>query len=374
MDARRCDLMDYIECYRGNVPRLECEREAIATALLQAWRQERYAQVVRLADALAYLAGRRDNASEDERLLRLGIEASRYSGERYHLARFLNRLAGVLWARGQYQRAEQTWQESLEVASALGYGACVWEPFSSFAHVADIMHNYAVIRQFVETLLQAPKLDNPAALIAAIFLRGFYTRWYGELDSAYNDFTYCLNLLSSLPSDVVSPDAAQLFSLEVQAELARAQDEYARAQAYAEAVLSLARCFCDPYTVTALLVDQMWFAYHQGRFDDAHTCALRLLEAARQVEAPHHARCGVLMLQKLSVAGPANSALAGLLSRREREIIQLVAEGLSNREIAERLVITVGTVKKHLEHISTRLDASSRTHAVARARALQIIQ
>jgi hypothetical protein len=79
MDALHSDLMDYIERYRGNVPRLECEREAIATALLHAWRQERYAQVIQLADVLAYLAGRRDNADEGEHLLRLGIEASRYS-------------------------------------------------------------------------------------------------------------------------------------------------------------------------------------------------------------------------------------------------------------------------------------------------------
>ena len=49
------------------------------------------------------------------------------------------------------------------------------------------------------------------------------------------------------------------------------------------------------------------------------------------------------------------------LTRREREISELVAEGLSNREIAERLVIAKRTVDSHLEHILAKLEFTSRT-------------
>jgi len=45
------------------------------------------------------------------------------------------------------------------------------------------------------------------------------------------------------------------------------------------------------------------------------------------------------------------------------EVLQLVAAGLSNQEIAGRLVITPGTVKKHLEHVYSKLDVHSRTSA-----------
>jgi DNA-binding NarL/FixJ family response regulator len=50
----------------------------------------------------------------------------------------------------------------------------------------------------------------------------------------------------------------------------------------------------------------------------------------------------------------------GLLTRREREIAELVASGLSNREIATRLFISKRTVDAHVEHIFSKLEISSR--------------
>ncbi|HKT37661.1 MAG TPA: LuxR C-terminal-related transcriptional regulator, partial [Ktedonobacterales bacterium] len=61
------------------------------------------------------------------------------------------------------------------------------------------------------------------------------------------------------------------------------------------------------------------------------------------------------------------------LSAREMEVLQLLAEGESNQEIAHDLVIAVATVKRHLGNIFRKLAAQSRTQAVARARALQLL-
>ena len=61
------------------------------------------------------------------------------------------------------------------------------------------------------------------------------------------------------------------------------------------------------------------------------------------------------------------------LSKREREVLNFVAIGLSNREIAAQLVVERATVKKHLEHIFIKLDVHNRTSAIARARALKVI-
>jgi LuxR family maltose regulon positive regulatory protein len=55
------------------------------------------------------------------------------------------------------------------------------------------------------------------------------------------------------------------------------------------------------------------------------------------------------------------------------EVLQLIAAGYSNREITRELVIALGTVKKHINNIFGKLDAHSRTQAVARARELGLI-
>ena len=63
-----------------------------------------------------------------------------------------------------------------------------------------------------------------------------------------------------------------------------------------------------------------------------------------------------------------------LLTTREREILQLLADGLSNADVAERLFISQETVKSHVRHILTKLEADTRTHAVAIALREAIIE
>ena len=62
------------------------------------------------------------------------------------------------------------------------------------------------------------------------------------------------------------------------------------------------------------------------------------------------------------------------LTTRELEILHLMAEGLSNREIARKLIISLGTVKTHIHNICGKLGASSRTQAIARANDLNLLR
>ena len=76
-------------------------------------------------------------------------------------------------------------------------------------------------------------------------------------------------------------------------------------------------------------------------------------------------------LQRLrlrSLAGPAS-----VLTRRELEVIRLVAHGMSNQQISDAMFISVNTVRNHLARICRRLEAKSRTEAVARARQMDIV-
>ena len=82
-----------------------------------------------------------------------------------------------------------------------------------------------------------------------------------------------------------------------------------------------------------------------------------LVDAVRSAAGGIVARGGVL---------PATSARS-VLSHREREVLRLIGDGLSNQMIGQRLSISIGTVKRHNTHIFAKLGASSRTDAVRRA-------
>jgi predicted ATPase/DNA-binding CsgD family transcriptional regulator len=62
-----------------------------------------------------------------------------------------------------------------------------------------------------------------------------------------------------------------------------------------------------------------------------------------------------------------------VLTERELEVLRLLDAGQSNAEIADSLVVAMGTIKAHIQHIYRKLDAHSRTHALARARDLGLL-
>lgn len=73
------------------------------------------------------------------------------------------------------------------------------------------------------------------------------------------------------------------------------------------------------------------------------------------------------------VSPSSSLSLLDSLSQRELEILQLIAQGLSNQEISERLFLSLNTVKGHNQRIFDKLQVQRRTEAVARARELRLI-
>ncbi|MFJ3779336.1 response regulator [Streptomyces sp. NPDC090075] len=92
--------------------------------------------------------------------------------------------------------------------------------------------------------------------------------------------------------------------------------------------------------------------------------AVRAAAAGRTALAPSVAE---RLMNRLRRPGTA-------LTRRETEVLTLVADGLSNQAIAHRLHLTEGTIKSHLVRIYTKLDVDSRTAAVATATHLGLIR
>jgi LuxR family maltose regulon positive regulatory protein len=74
-----------------------------------------------------------------------------------------------------------------------------------------------------------------------------------------------------------------------------------------------------------------------------------------------------------SLPATASTALPEPLSEREREVLALIAAGLTNQEIADQLVVALSTVKKHINSIYGKLDVRTRTQSLLRARELGLL-
>jgi LuxR family transcriptional regulator, maltose regulon positive regulatory protein len=103
--------------------------------------------------------------------------------------------------------------------------------------------------------------------------------------------------------------------------------------------------------------------------------AAQLLAAFDAAETAVASTPGPSSAEKASTSVPADLAqwLAEPLSERELEVLTLVAQGLTNREVSQRLVVSIATVKKHMENIHGKLYVNNRTQAVARARELGVL-
>jgi LuxR family maltose regulon positive regulatory protein len=157
----------------------------------------------------------------------------------------------------------------------------------------------------------------------------------------------------------------------LQALTSQAQGDQARALGALESALELAQpegyvsTFVDEGAAVADLLAHARGA-HSERLgtapDSSHSAGYvgKLLAAFRERSAPWHLPPEVL---------PSND----LLSDRELEVLQLVAAGFKNQQIAEELFVVVGTVKAHLNSIYRKLGVQSRIQAVSRAKALGLL-
>ena len=78
-------------------------------------------------------------------------------------------------------------------------------------------------------------------------------------------------------------------------------------------------------------------------------------------------------LHKVYSSSSLDGSMIDPLTEREREVLRLLSEGISNKEIASRMVVAPSTIKQHLKSIYSKLDVHNRTQAVARGRELDLL-
>jgi DNA-binding NarL/FixJ family response regulator len=95
---------------------------------------------------------------------------------------------------------------------------------------------------------------------------------------------------------------------------------------------------------------------------------LRAIRAVSRGEALFGPVIAAQLTSFFNTAGPKTVAAFPELTQREREVLELLAQGMSNREIADRLVIAVKTVRNHLSNIFSKMQVADRVEAIIRAR------
>lgn len=123
-------------------------------------------------------------------------------------------------------------------------------------------------------------------------------------------------------------------------------------------VLRQALSFAEPQGYTRIFIDQ------------GEPMEQLLRSALKQGIAPNLV---ARLLEKSEEGSESLQVLVDPLSERETEVLRLIVAGLSNQEIAEELTIAESTVKTHINHIYSKLNVTSRTQAVVKARELQLL-
>jgi DNA-binding NarL/FixJ family response regulator len=138
-------------------------------------------------------------------------------------------------------------------------------------------------------------------------------------------------------------------------------------------VLVLTTFDLDEYVYEALRAGASGFLLKDVRPEHLAP-AVRIVAGGEALLAPSVTRRLIEEFARRPVSGGPSSAFLQQLTPRERDVLMLVARGMSNLEIAERLFVGESTVKTHVAHVLSKLGARDRIHAVVFAYESGLVQ
>jgi ATP/maltotriose-dependent transcriptional regulator MalT len=379
-------LQAALELFADDAGAAETDREA---ALARA----------RALSAAGHLAWGQGNYGRATALLEAGLAQARLLGDDRECAYGLSHLAAVAVNRGESARAEQLSWQAIEHCRAAGATwqqalSLYWLAFAARAQ-GDLQRAAALQQQ---SLALRRELGDTWGTAWSLHLLGRVAMANGELERAEALLTESLDLHRQI--DHQRGIAWCLVDLGL---LARARDQHPRAAELLRESLRLTRVQGDRSTLARCLEALAGLALDGGR----PGLAVRLLGAAETLRAaiqaplapadrpaqeqtlaalsrllgrpdleaalaegrqqPLEAAVEAALGEPLKAETPEPSgkpaASPAGLSARELEVLRLLAEGSSNQEIADRLVLSVSTVERHLTHIYTKIGARGRAEA-----------
>lgn len=313
-----------------------------------------------------------DDLASAGAFLRQGLElGERWSEWEIILAGY-GGLIRIALACGETDRAREL-LDTVDAEAERMHVAWVGSTIEGFrALVAHDQDAHTIVEAWAKTLIHMDAgpisyAEEPQALLLARLLVGL-----GRLDRA---LALLARLLPQLRAQgrmgrVIEARVIEAAGLDAQGERLAALDALTEALTLAEPEGYL-RTFIDAGERVFALLEEITIA-------PAYTA--RLLTAARQARAADETPDGAEpsdppahSAERVPAQALSPGALLDPLSDRELEVLALVAEGLTNQAIANRLFISINTVKTHARHIYEKLDVHNRAQAARKAMALNLL-
>jgi LuxR family transcriptional regulator, maltose regulon positive regulatory protein len=318
--------------------------------------------VGRVRIAMGELLLERDDLEASERELTLGTELVERAGELEILVRGQVALSRVKWAQGDAECALKLAHEAKQLARESGAPQAIADATLWKARLHLIRNDIQAATSELERASDEGDIPSSARESERISL--------AQLLIVQEDYDEALRVLEHVRQMAQAADRTSnmIEILALKALVLRATEEKGQALNVMGRVLALAepegyvRIFVDEAPPMTELLSEVLEAQQSGRLD-----------SPRRIPA-HYLRklLGALERDTASTAQP-TTELTEALSERELEVLQLIAAGKSNRRIASELFVSVGTVKTHVNNLYRKLDAHSRTEAVARAKELTLL-
>ena len=271
-----------------------------------------------------------------EKLLEESLNFFRKLGDRVGTYISLYNLAEAATTRGDLERAEVLHEESLTLKRVQNDEWSVANSLMSLATIARLRNNYSRAMDLIqESLALFQKIGDTANIAFCLREISALAAVQGHSQLAVHLYAFADTLLDALGYPSGHTD--------------REQSEHPLA------------------TVHARMGESRFnAAWESGR-------ALTLDQAIEQARGLASSLPRKSDSQILTASRDKKQTLIGALNERELEVLRLIAEGLSNQEIAGRLVIALSTVKWHINNLFGKLGVRSRTQAVAQARELGLL-
>lgn len=276
----------------------------------------------------------------------------------------LTAFSHIALVEGKFAEAQSWAEKALVMVENTGYSAARWWVHSRIADCALLQRDYATAQAHYEIgLASARELNDRLGMTFELNGLGCVAigmRDYAQARHYLHHALCCAQEINLLPGMLDSlAGYAELLAATSHAERALQLANFVANQPFQE---TITRARNDP------LVSSLQAALPPG-----------IVERATQRAEHQELEKTVNVL--LAELAPVNDAVSRVplyrtlpnpLTEREAEVLRLIAQGLSNQEIAIRLCLEVSTVKTHINRILSKLDAKSRTQAAARARELHL--